>query len=143
MKLHKINHLISRATAPIVHGIQHIYHRTHWFTDQDAWTLFRLFAFIETFGWTLLISTIIYRRFDLPGDDIFVSIAGTVHGAFFMLYFVFVLITARSMMWGFWRVSGALLAGMPPYTSFVYEKIMARHRRNNPQYIEPPIDSDG
>jgi len=127
---------------PIVRRINTAYHKTHWFSDEDAWKMYRLFAFGEGIGWTLLISAIIYRRFDLPLDNIVVSIAGTVHGGLFALYFVFVLLTARSMMWGFWRVSGALLAGMPPYTSLIYEKVMAHHRRMNPVYIEPPRGYD-
>ncbi len=129
-------------TKSLSKAVTRIYNHTHWFTDREAWTLFRLFAFIETFGWTLLISAIIYRRFDLPLDTIFVSIAGTLHGLFFTLYILFVLLTARSMMWGFWRVSGALLAAMPPYTSLLYEKIMAYHRKKYPVYVEPPSDID-
>lgn len=127
---------------PVFQATGFVYHRTHWFTDKEAWAMFRLFAFIETAGWTLLISAIIYRKFDLPFDTILVSLAGTIHGLFFALYFVFVLVTARSMMWGFWRVTGALLAGMPPYTSFIYEKIMAHHRKTQPVYIEPPANID-
>lgn len=134
-----LNHSFARTITKVV---KRVYNHTHWFTDKEAWTLFRLFAFIETFGWTLLISAIIYRRFDLPLDNIFVSIAGTLHGLFFALYILFVLLTARSMMWGFWRVSGALLAAIPPYTSLLYEKIMAHHRKKHPVYIEPPRDID-
>lgn len=136
------NKVIRKITKLFSSGVSFVYHRTHWFTDHEAWTLYRLFAFVETFGWTLLISAIIYRKFNLPLDNIFVSIAGTVHGLFFGLYFIFVLITARSMMWGFWRVSGALLAGMPPYTSFAYEKFMAHHRKKNPPNVAPPEDID-
>lgn len=127
---------------PVAKVVARIYNKTHWFTDKEAWVLFRFFAFLEAVGWTLLISAIIYRRFDMPLDDIFVSIAGTLHGAFFGLYFVFVIITARSMLWGFWRVSGALLAGMPPYTSLLYEQIMARHRKKHPVHVEPPSGAD-
>lgn len=133
---------LRRFTNPLLKVIGTVYHKTHWFTDKEAWMLYRFFAFLEIVGWTLLIGAIIYRRFDLPLDNIFVSIAGTLHGVFFGLYFVFVLITARSMMWGFWRVSGALLAGMPPYTAIVYEQIMAWHRKNHPVYVPPPKGFD-
>ena len=36
------------------------YNHTHWFTDKEAWFIFRLGAFMEATGWTLLISAIIY-----------------------------------------------------------------------------------
>lgn len=129
-------------TRLIFTPFMHVYNRTHWFTDHEAWVLFRFFAFLEAVGWTLLISAIIYRRFNLPLDDIFISIAGTVHGLFFGLYFLFVLLTARSMNWGIWRVSGALLAGMPPYTAVVYEQIMAWHRKKHPPRVTPPEGAD-
>lgn len=125
-----------------INVIKGVYHRTHWFTDKEAWMLFRLFAFAEVVGWTLLISAIIYRKFDLPLDDIFVSIAGTVHGLFFGLYFIFVIITARSMLWGPVRTSTALLAGMPPYTSLVFERAMTYHRKKYPAHVEPPKGYD-
>lgn len=118
------------------------YDKMHWFSDKDAWMLFRLFAFIEAIGWTLLISAIIYRRFDMPLADIMVSIAGTLHGLFFTLYFVFAIITARSMMWSFKKVFTALLAGMPPYTALVFEKVVAYQRKKNPRYIAPPPEYD-
>lgn len=114
----------------------------HWFTDKEAWMLFRMFAFTEAVGWTLLISAIIYRRLDLPGYEIAISIAGTMHGLFFSLYFLFALLTARSMEWGFWRISAALLAGMPPYTSLVYERLIAYQRKKYPRHIAEPPDMD-
>lgn len=132
----------NKVVGSIFRGVSLVYHKTHWFTDKEAWTLFRLFAFGETAGWTLLISAIVYRGFELPGYAIAVSIAGTVHGLLFSLYFLFVLLTARSMQWGVRRISVALLAGMPPYTSLVFEKIMAHHRKKHPVYIEPPKDLD-
>lgn len=110
----------------------------HWFTDKEAWWIFRLGAFMEAIGWTLLISAIIYRNFDLPLDDTFITIAGRVHGIFFVCYFAGVLATSRSMGWGFWRFMTALVAGVPPYTSFVFEKVMAWHRKRYPVVVAPP-----
>lgn len=131
---HQNNSLIKHVTK----FVRTIYDNTHWFTDKEAWMLYKLFAFGEAVGWTLLIGAIVYRRYDLPLDDIFVSIAGTLHALFFGLYFVFVLITARSMAWGFWRITGALLAGIPPYTSLIYEQIMAYDRKKHPPKVTPP-----
>lgn len=134
--------IFSKIARSVSRGVSFVYNKTQWFTDQDAWAMYRLFAICEAVGWTLLIGAIIYRKFDLPYDDLMVSIAGRIHGVFFALYFVFVLITVRSMMWGFWRTVGALVAGMPPYTSLAYEKIMAYHRKKYPKVVAPPESED-
>lgn len=114
------------------------YNQTHWFTDKEAWWIFRLGAFLEAVGWTLLISAIIYRKFDLPFDDAFISVAGRLHGMFFVAYFAAVVATARSMGWGFWRFVTAILAGIPPFTSLVFEQVMSWHRKKQPVFVSPP-----
>lgn len=129
-------------TVSIARLTTYMYHNSHWFTDKEAWALFRLFAILETVGWTMLIAAIIYRKFDLPLDDTFVSIAGRLHGVFFVLYFVIVFVVARSMMWGVWRVALALVAGMPPYTALLFEQAMAYHRKKYPKTVEPPVGFD-
>lgn len=118
------------------------YDRTHWFTDKEAWWIYRLGAFLEAIGWTLLISAIIYRRFDLPEYESFISVAGRLHGMFFVAYFASVIATARSMQWGIWRVLAALAAGVPPFTSLIFEQIMSWHRKKRPVYVAPPKDLD-
>lgn len=129
---------VLRFTSPITW----LYNKTHWFTDKEAWGLFRFFAFGEIVGWTLLISAIIYRSFGLPEAPSVISFAGHIHGMLFGLYFIMVLLLARSMQWGIWRVGMALAAGMPPYTALVFERIMATHRKKYPKYIEPPKGSE-
>ncbi len=106
--------------------IARLYNRTHWFSDADAWMLFRLAAFTEAIGWTLLISAIASRRLGM-------------HGVFFLCFFVFLLVTARSMAWGPWRIVAGLAAGNVPYASVVFERIMAWHRRKNPVTVPTPI----
>lgn len=123
-------------------SVTFVYDKTHWFTDKEAWAIYRLFAFAEAIGWTLLIGAIVYRGFDLPYASSAVTIAGRIHGMIFVSYFVIVLLTARSMKWGVWRISGALLAGMPPYTSIVFEQLTAYHRKKQPVYVEPPVEND-
>lgn len=115
-----------------------VYNKTHWFTDKEAWGIYRLFAFGEAFGWTLLISAIVYRHLDLPQAASVITVAGRIHGMLFVCYFGAVLVTARSMGWGLWRIGFALAAGVPPYMSIVFEQIMAFRRRKQPVYIEPP-----
>lgn len=124
------------------HKIKQLYDKTHWFSDADAWMLFRLAAFVEAIGWTLLISAIASRRLGMPGADIAVSIAGTVHGVFFLCFFIFLLVTARSMAWGPWRIVGGLAAGNIPYASVAFERLMAWHRRKNPIKVAAPVGYD-
>jgi len=114
------------------------YNKTHWFTDKEAWWIFRLGAFMEATGWTLLISAIIYRSLGLPEYESFISVAGRLHGIFFVAYFAGVIATARSMQWGIWRIGAALALGVPPFTSLIFEKVMAWHRKKYPVYVEPP-----
>lgn len=137
-----ITAIYSKTLDPVFRGVEFIYNKTHWFTDKEAWALFRLFAILEAIGWSLLIGAIIYRSFGLPEYESVISIGGRMHGLFFSLYFLFVLLTARSMKWGFWRVLAALVMGMPPYTSLVFEKIMAYDRKRRPVHIDPPVNID-
>ncbi len=119
-------------------GALWVYNQMHWFTDKEAWWIFRLGAFLEAIGWTLLLSAIVYRSFDLPFADAFISVAGRLHGMFFVAYFAAVLATFRSMGWGLWRLGLALAAGVPPFTSLLFEQIMSYHRKKYPADIEPP-----
>jgi integral membrane protein len=119
-----------------------LYDKTHWFTDEEAWGVFRFFAILETVGWTLLIFAIVYRRLGLPEADSVVSFAGHLHGMGFVLYFIFVLLVARSMEWGIWRIGIAVVAGMPPYGSIIFEQLMSRYRKKQPVYVEPPRGYD-
>jgi len=123
-------------------GIVWVYNQMHWFTDREAWWIFRLGAILETIGWSLLISAIIWRANGLPMADAFISVAGRIHGMFFVAYFAAVLATFRSMEWGFWRFASAVLLGMPPFTSLVFEKAMAWHRKKYPKEIAPPRNID-
>lgn len=119
-----------------------LYDKTHWFTDKEAWGIFRFFAILEAVGWTLLISAIVYRRLGLPEADSVISFAGHLHGLGFVLYFLFAFLTARSMGWGIWQIGIAVVAGMPPYGSIVFEQLMARRRKTQPVYVEPPKGFD-
>jgi integral membrane protein len=125
-------------TRPVVW----LYNKTHWFTDREAWGIYRFFAIGEAAGWTLLITAIVYRRLGLPEAASVISFAGHIHGILFLLYFLMTLLAARSMGWGIIRVGLAIIAGMPPYGSVVFEQIMARYRKRKPEVIAPPVGVD-
>lgn len=119
-----------------------VYHKTHWFTDAEAWAIFRFFAIGEAVTWALLISAIVYRRMGLPEAPSVVSFAGHVHGMMMMVYCVIIVVVARSMQWGLWRMCMAVAAGVPPFGTVVFEQIMAWHRKKYPVRVEPPVEVD-
>ena len=119
-----------------------LYHKTHWFTDQEAWGIYRFFAIAEACGWLLLISAIVYRRMGLPEAPSVISFAGHIHGMVFVFYFLAVLLVARSMEWRLGKIGLAIVAGMPPFGSIVFEQGMAWYRKKRPVTIEPPIGID-
>jgi len=130
---------MKKAMATFARPIIWMYHKTHWFTDREAWGVYRFFAMCEAVGWTLLISAIIYRSLGLPQAPSVISFAGHLHGMLFGFYFLMVLLLARSMEWGVVRIGLALIAGMPPYAALVFERMMAIHRKKYPTYVAPPI----
>lgn len=126
--------------ATLARPIIFVYHKTHWFTDKEAWDVFRFFAMAEVVGWSMLIFGIIYRNMGLPEGASVVSFAGHTHGMIMACYYAITLVTARSMEWGAWRVLGALLAGIPPYGTVVFERLMSWHRKKHPVSVEPPAN---
>lgn len=99
------------------------------FTDAEAWLLFRLAAFAEAFGWTLLISGIFCKRYIVHGNNIPVLIAGQIHGTLFLIYLVAAVILYSSLHWTRMRALVAILASVPPYGSLVFELWSARSRK--------------
>ncbi len=127
----------------IKNSMTNIYNAMHWFSDADAWMLFRLAAWTEACTWAALIGSIIVRNAGISGADIAVSIAGTVHGTVLLVYLTFVIVLARSMEWGWKRIVFAFAAGNVPFATIVFERFVARYRRKNPVKIpEPPGYND-
>jgi len=99
------------------------------FMDEEAWTLFRLAAYAEAGGWTLLITGLGLKQFVLHGNNIPVLIAGQMHGTLFLVYIVACVVLYPSLRWS---RAAALLAGIasvPPYGSLVFEYLANRHRQ--------------
>lgn len=113
--------------------LAHLYDRYRQFkpfSDSEAWMLFKLAAFGEAVGWTLLISGILYERTSLPWHQYSVLLAGRVHGMLFLLYICAALLLAPSLRWSFFRSLLAGLCSVPPYGSLLYEQWEA-HRRSH------------
>jgi integral membrane protein len=98
------------------------------FTESEAWFLFRLAALSEAAGWTLLLTGIAISRTHLPWHDAAVPITGQIHGTVFLIYFGIVIATYSSLRWSRRRFVVAIVAGIPPYGTLVFEQ-WAAHRR--------------
>ncbi len=103
--------------------------KAEFFTDREAWNLFRLAAFGEAFGWTLLISGIVFKHYVTPGNNIPIDIAGQIHGTIFLIYIVAVIVLHPSLRWSPKRTLIAGLCSVPPYGTLVFEQWEARRRR--------------
>ena len=100
------------------------------FPEEDAWKLYRLVAFGEAIGWTLLIIGIWVRSRHGLGSGVAVPITGQIHGTLFLLYFGILLVTYTSLRWSRLTFLVALLSGVPPYGSLIFEQWRAHTRRN-------------
>lgn len=118
------------------------YDKMHLFTDQEAWGVYRFAAFVEAGIWGFFILTIIYAGFGWPQAESVVAFGRSVWGMAYAVYVIFILLVARSMEWRIGRVSLAMVAGIPPFGSLVFERLMGRHRKVHPVYIKPPKGHD-
>lgn len=99
------------------------------FTEREAWNLFRFGAIGEAFGWAVLMTAILYQHTDLPGREYAVPIGGSFHGTMFLIYFGLLIAVSTSLRWSFAKVVTALVCGVPPFGSLVFELVAARKRQ--------------
>lgn len=105
---------------------------TNWrpFTESEAWGLFRLAAFAEAIGWTLLILGVLFRNnVVVSWNEVPVQMAGRIHGALYLIYIVAVLVLSPSLKWSWFRIFVAGACSVPPYGSLIYEQWSAAHRK--------------
>jgi len=103
------------------------------FTDEEAWVLFKLAAWGEATGWTLLISGILCR--EIIHNNIPVLIAGQIHGILFLVYIAAAVILSPSLRWRHHRTLIAGLCAVPPYGSLLFELWVAHDRRKSQFHI--------
>ena len=99
------------------------------FTEAEAWMLFRLAAWAEAVGWTLLITGIGITDYVTPGNRTAVIIAGRMHGTLFFFYLAACVVLYPSLGWKRWKALVALAFSVPPYGSLLFE-LWAGHRRS-------------
>jgi integral membrane protein len=100
------------------------------FTDQEAWMLFRLAAFGEALGWSLLIIGILIDQTSVSWHEIPVKITGQLHGIFFLVYLAAALVLSPSLGWSWLRAIFAGIASVPPYGSLLFEMWSAHNRKH-------------
>jgi len=91
------------------------------FSRGEAWTLFRLAAYGEALGWTLLIIGIGLQRYVWPGSQLPVYFAGRTHGLLFLAYMLAAAGLYPNLGWPRWKAAVAILASVPPYGSLAFE----------------------
>ncbi|HSX42950.1 MAG TPA: DUF3817 domain-containing protein [Candidatus Saccharimonadales bacterium] len=111
-------------------NILQLFERARPFTEADAWLLFRVAAYGEAAGWTLLIGGILLKRYVFHGNDTAVLIAGQIHGMIFFAYLVAALGLYPSLGWSRLRALVSLAASVPPYGTLLIE-LWATHRRHS------------
>jgi integral membrane protein len=99
------------------------------FTDEEAWMLFRLAAFGEAIGWTLLIIGILIDQTSVSWHEIPVKITGQIHGMLFLAYAAAALVLSPSLGWSWFRAIVAGLASVPPYGSLLFGMWSAHGRK--------------
>lgn len=99
------------------------------FTEPEAWFIFRVAAIAEAVGWTLLIIGVGINRYHLPGQNIMVQITGQIHGTIFFIYFGVLLVVYSSLLWSRKRFLIAVVAGVPPYGTLIFEQWASKARK--------------
>jgi len=100
------------------------------FTEADAWLVFRIAAYGEAVGWTLLLVGMGISRYITPGNDTAVIITGQLHGMLFFGYLAAALVLYPSLGWSRLRALFALAFSVPPYGTLLFEQWAARRRRS-------------
>jgi integral membrane protein len=92
------------------------------FTESEAWLLFKIAAFAEALGWTLLITGVLLSKYVFSGSQIPVKLAGSFHGMLFLSYAVASVGLYPSLRWSRKKALIALIASVPPYGSLIFEQ---------------------
>ncbi len=96
---------------------------------RDPARLFRLTAVAEAFSWLGLLVGMFFK-YVVVHNPIGVQVFGRLHGALFVAYLAALLWLARRERWGLLRVAVGAAAAVPPFTSLVFERWVARRRRS-------------
>ena len=92
-------------------------------TDPSLASLGRLrrIAFLEGISFLVLLGIAMPLKY-LAGMPLAVRVAGSLHGGLFVLFLAALAHTAHTRGWSFDRISGALLASVLPFGTFVLDR---------------------
>ncbi|MGQ0480483.1 MAG: DUF3817 domain-containing protein [Pseudonocardia sp.] len=90
--------------------------------------LFRIAAFAEAVSWTGLLIGMVFKYL-VVFDEIGVKIFGPIHGALFVCYLVLAVVLWRRRPWSGGTGVLAVLAGVPPFGTVVFERWATRTGR--------------
>ncbi|GAA0501593.1 hypothetical protein Ade02nite_93800 [Paractinoplanes deccanensis] len=93
----------------------------------QPYRVFRIAAVAEAFSWAGLLVGM-YLKHIAGTTEMGVFIFGRVHGALFVVYIVAALWTARAERWSLLRTLVGLAASIPPFTSLIFERWVAKRR---------------
>ena len=83
--------------------------------------LFRAAALLEAVSWGALLVGMFFK-YVVVHDEIGVKIAGPIHGAFFILYVLSVLLVREQLRWDARTTLLGLVASVPPFATAVFER---------------------
>ena len=99
------------------------------FSDKEAWLLFKIAALLETIGWILLMTGIIFSIKKLPQHDTVLALGGSIHGIFYIFYIFIIIFAHRSLKWGVWRFIFSGAVSTFPFGALLFELWEARRRK--------------
>jgi len=90
---------------------------------------FRFVALLEAVTWVGLLVGMAFKYLPADGNEIGVKIFGPLHGAAFLLYLPVAAWTIYRLRWGFFTGVVAILASVPPFGTFIFERWVAHTGR--------------
>jgi len=104
------------------------FENTKVFTPKEAWKIYRIIAFSEAIGWSVLITGILLSYFKIVSSKVALPIAGQIHGTIFIAYFLILIFVYPSLKWSRTLFLLGIIAGIPPYGSLVFEHWVNKHQ---------------
>lgn len=89
---------------------------------------FRLLALAEAASWAGLLIGMLFK-YVVVGDEIGVKIFGPVHGGIFIAYVLAAFLVRVPLRWNATTLLLALVAGIPPFGTLVFERWATRTGR--------------
>lgn len=86
---------------------------------------FRIAAVLEAWSWAGLLLGM-YFKYGAMSNPIGVQVMGPVHGALFVIYAIAALRLAREARWSLAVTALALLASVPPFTTWLFERWISK-----------------